>query len=320
MKRRPGTEAQKHKRTESEAKAACGPSRGELTTEQINPASAHIDEMASREIVELINAEDTKVAEAVRTQLDAIARVIDLAVERFRRGGRLFYVGAGTSGRLGVLDASECPPTFGTEPEMVQGIIAGGPAALVRSSEGKEDIAQDGARALDERGVCPNDTVIGIAACGLTPYVRGALARARQLGAATALITCNDSIRADADVVIAAVVGPEVVAGSTRMKAGTATKMILNMITTGSMIRLGKVYGSLMVDLRARSDKLADRAIRIFQAVTGIGGDEAWQWIQQADGRVKTAIVMQKLCLTREEAERRLEECGGIVRRVVDGK
>jgi len=295
--------------------------REDLPTERVNPSSVRIDEMSSREILEVINTEDAGVAAAVRTQLDAIATLIDLAVERFRGGGRLFYVGAGTSGRLGVLDASECPPTFGTDPEMVQGIIAGGPSALVRSSEGKEDVAGNGAAAIDARGVCSRDTVVGIAACGLTPYVHGALNRARALGAATALVTCNDGPRNEAapfDVVIAPVVGPEVVAGSTRMKAGTATKMVLNMITTGSMIRLGKVYGNLMVDLSARSDKLRDRAVRIFKAVTGSADDEeAWRCVQSAGGRVKTAIVMNQLGLSASAAQERLEECGGSLRKAL---
>ena len=293
--------------------------RANLTTEQVNPATERIDTMSAREIAALINAEDAKVAGVVAGQLDEIARVIDLAVERFRRGGRLFYVGAGTSGRLGVLDASECPPTFGTEPEMVQGIIAGGSSALVRSSEGKEDIAEDGAAEMVKRGVGANDIVIGIAACGLTPYVRGALDRAKILGAATALITCNGSVSADVDVTIALVVGPEVVAGSTRMKAGTATKMALNMITTGAMIRLGKVYGNLMVDVRARSNKLRDRAVRIFCAVCGqCAEDEALKLIERAGGSVKTAIVMRKLALSREQAEKRLAGCGGFVRRALE--
>ena len=296
--------------------------RGELPTERINPATTQIDVMSSREIVEVINSEDAGVASAVHTQLDEIAKLIDLAVERFSRGGRLFYVGAGTSGRLGVLDASECPPTFGTDPEMVQGIIAGGPPALVRSSEGKEDIAENGAAAVDGCGVCSRDIVVGIAACGLTPYVHGALNRAREAGAATALVTCNDGLRGEAgafDVVVAPVVGPEVLAGSTRMKAGTATKMVLNMITTGSMIRLGKGYGNLMVDLSARSEKLRDRAVRIFRAVTGGADDEeAWRYIQSADGRVKTAIVMKQRGLSASAADEWLEECGGFLRKALE--
>ena len=294
--------------------------RGKLPTERINAASADIDTMSSREIVGVMNAEDASVAAAVRGELHAVAKLIDLAVGRFRRGGRLFYVGAGTSGRLGILDASECPPTFGTHPEMVQGIIAGGPAALVRSSEGKEDIAADGARALDERGAKADDVVVGIAACGLTPFVHGALERAAEIGAATALVTCNDELLdlPGVDVVVAIPVGPEVIAGSTRMKAGTATKMVLNMITTGSMIRLGKVFGNLMVDLSARSEKLRDRAVRIFKAVTDVGDDEAWSWIEKAGGRLKTAIVMRQCGLTREEAEQRLAECDGLLKHALE--
>jgi N-acetylmuramic acid 6-phosphate etherase len=291
-------------------------SRDEIPTERIHPASAEIDRMSTREIAELLNAEDATVAGAVRTQLDAVARTIDLAVERFRRGGRLFYVGCGTSGRLGVLDASECPPTFGTDPETVQGLIAGGPPALVRSSEGREDDPDAGAAELDRRRIGPDDLVVGIAACGLTPYVRGALDWARTRGAATALVTCNDTVRdADVDVVIAPAVGPEVLAGSTRLKAGTATKMVLNMITTGAMVRLGKCYGNLMVDLSAKSDKLRDRAVRIFKAVTGSDDDAAaWRTIRAAGGRVKTGIVMHQLALSREAAERRLAECDGRLR------
>jgi len=289
-------------------------------TERINAASADIDTMTSREIIDMMNAEDASVAASVRNELDAVAKLIDLAVERFRRGGRLFYIGAGTSGRLGVLDASECPPTFGTDPEMVQGIIAGGPSALVRSSEGKEDIAADGARALDGRGATAGDIVVGIAACGLTPFVHGALERAAEIGAATALVTCNDDLRElpGVDVVVAIPVGPEVIAGSTRMKAGTATKMVLNMITTGSMIRLGKVFGNLMVDLSARSAKLRDRAVRIFKAVTDAGDDEAWSWIEKAGGRLKTAIVMRQCRLTREQAEQRLDECDGFLKHALE--
>ena len=296
--------------------------RGNLSTERVNPLSERIDVMSSRAIAEMMNAEDARVAKAVRAQLEEVAGAIDLAVDRFKRGGRLFYVGCGTSGRLGVLDASECPPTFGVSHEMVQGIIAGGMSALVRSSQELEDDPEGGAHALDEKGVSASDIVVGIAASGLTPFVRGALARAREIGAATVFLTCNKDVAMtmEADVIIVPQVGPEVIAGSTRMKAGTATKMIINMITTGAMIRLGKVYQNLMVDLLAISEKMRDRAVRIFRKVTGEEDeDAAWKCIEEAGGRVKTAIVMKQLGLPAQEAEKRLEACDGFLRRTLTG-
>ncbi|HEX6534412.1 MAG TPA: N-acetylmuramic acid 6-phosphate etherase [Gemmatimonadaceae bacterium] len=290
-------------------------------TERRNPRTAAIDLASPAEIVDLMNAEDRSVADAVATQRDAIARTIELVEAAFRAGGRLFYIGAGTSGRLGVLDASECPPTFGTDPAMVQGIIAGGLDALVRSQEGAEDVAADGARAMDDRGVGARDVVVGIAASGTTPYVRGALERARALGARTAILACSPPPPALVSCVDAAIVpltGPEAVTGSTRLKAGTATKMVLNMITTGAMIRIGKTYGNLMVDLRAMSAKLVDRGERIVMEVCGVDRAEARRLIDAAEGSVKTAIVMQKLGASREEAERALAAAGGVIRRVVD--
>jgi len=264
------------------------------TTEKRNPRSENIDERSTLEIVMLINQEDKLVAQAVARERRKIARAVDVIVERFRRGGRLFYVGAGTSGRLGVLDASECPPTFGVEPTLVQGIIAGGRRALVRSIEGAEDYPQDGAEAIDKKRVKAKDAVVGLAACGLTPYVRGALKRAGELGAATIFVTCApeavDSI--PAEIVINPVVGPEVVTGSTRMKAGTATKLVLNTLTTTAMIKLGKVYGNLMVDLRAVNNKLRDRSVRIVMDVTGLSRRQAQNLLARAEGRLKAAIVM----------------------------
>ena len=289
-------------------------------TERRNPRTAGIDLASPLEIVDLLNAEDRTVADAVATQRKAIARAIELAEAAFRAGGRLFYIGAGTSGRLGVLDASECPPTFGTEPAMVQGIIAGGTPALTRSQEGAEDVAVDGATAMDERHAGPRDFVVGIAASGTTPYVRGALERAVQLGARTAIIACSPpppDLAARVDVAIVPLTGPEAVTGSTRMKAGTATKMVLNMISTGAMVRIGKTYGNLMVDLRAMSQKLVDRGERIMMEVCGVTREEARRVIDAAGGSVKTAIVMQKLRVSREDAERALEEAGGVIRRVV---
>jgi N-acetylmuramic acid 6-phosphate etherase len=255
----------------------------------------------------------------VATQREAIARAIELAEGAFRAGGRLLYVGAGTSGRLGVLDASECPPTFGTDPEMVQGIIAGGLGALVRSAEGAEDVTADGAAAMDERTVGPRDFVVGIAASGTTPYVRGALERARALGARTAIIACSPppaELVQRVDVAIVPITGPEPITGSTRMKAGTATKMVLNMISTGAMIRIGKTYGNLMVDLRAMSQKLVDRGERIMMEVCGVTREEARRLIDAAGGAVKTAIIMHTMRVSRSEAERALADAGGIIRRI----
>jgi N-acetylmuramic acid 6-phosphate etherase len=288
-------------------------------TERRNPRTASIDLASPLEIVDMINAEDRRVPDAVATQREQIARAIELAEATFRAGGRLFYIGAGTSGRLGVLDASECPPTFGTDPEMVQGIIAGGLPALTRSQEGAEDVVENGAKAIDERGVNDKDFVIGIAASGTTPYVRAALERAAALGASTGIVASSPppaDLVARVDVTMLPIVGPEVVTGSTRMKAGTATKLVLNTITTGAMIRLGKTYGNLMVDLRATNNKLVDRSQRIVMEVCGISRDEAKQLLERADKSVKTAIVMQKRNVSREDAERLLVENGGVIRRI----
>ena len=289
-------------------------------TERRNPRTAAIDLASPEEIVALINAEDAGVPAAVATQAAAIAQAISAAEETFRAGGRLFYAGAGTSGRLGVLDASECPPTFGVEPEMVQGIIAGGMAALTRAQEGAED-RPDGARDdLTAAGVHAGDFVVGIAASGTTPYVRAALEYGRSVGARTCIVACSPppaDTMAAADIAIVPIVGPEVVTGSTRMKAGTATKLVLNMITTGAMIRLGKTYGNLMVDLQSTNAKLTDRSERILREVCGVTKDEARTLLDAAGKRVKTAIVMQKLGVGREEAERQLAAHGGVIRRVI---
>lgn len=288
-------------------------------TERRNPRTVSIDLASPLEIVDLINAEDRRVPDAVATQREQIARAVELAEATFRGGGRLFYVGAGTSGRLGVLDASECPPTFGTDPEMVQGIIAGGLPALTRSQEGAEDVVKNGALAMDEHGVSAKDFVIGIAASGTTPYVRAALERAITLGAKTGLVACSPpppDLVAKVDVTMLPIVGPEVVTGSTRMKAGTATKLVLNTITTGAMIRLGKTYGNLMVDLRATNNKLIDRSQRIVMEVTGVSREDATKLLERAGKSVKLAIVMQKKGVSREEAEKLLADNGGVVRRV----
>jgi N-acetylmuramic acid 6-phosphate etherase len=270
--------------------------------------------------VDLIAAEDRRIPDAVHGQREAIARAMEEAEATFRRGGRLFYVGAGTSGRLGVLDASEMPPTYGTDPQLVQGIIAGGYAALTRSQEGAEDTIDNAVKDLNERGVKKGDFVIGIAASGTTPYVRRALEHARSVGASTALVACSPpppETVAAADILIQPITGPEVVTGSTRMKAGTATKLVLNTITSGAMIRLGKTFGNLMVDLRATNEKLKDRSERIIIEVCGLERDAARALLEKAGGTVKTAIVMHFLNASRAEAERALAKAGGIIRKAI---
>ena len=289
-------------------------------TEQRNPRSTRIDHLSTIEIVDLINAEDRMVAAAVGEERQQIARAIDLVVDSLRKGGRLIYVGAGTSGRLGVLDASEMPPTYRTEPEMVQGIIAGGFEALVRSQEGAEDHPEDGAAAIDEKSVDANDFVLGIATSGTTPYVHGALKRARERGARTGFLLCtypSEQLIKSHDVVIAPLVGPEVITGSTRMKAGTATKIILNTISTAAMVKTGKVYGNLMVDLQVTCQKLQDRGERILMDTLGVRREEASRLLDASGGHVKTAIVMSKLSLDADEARRRLEDVGGSIADVV---
>lgn len=290
-------------------------------TEARNPRTTDIDLADARTIVAMMQAEDRAVPAAVESQAGAIARVIDELSERFRRGGRLIYVGAGTSGRLGVLDASECPPTFGTDPDLVQGIIAGGVTALVRSSEGAEDDPAAGAAAVRDATVGRDDFVLGIASSGTTPYVRGALSEARARGAGLGFLSCSappDDVRALDPVLITPLVGPEVVAGSTRLKAGTATKLVLNAVTTGAMIRSGKVFGNLMVDLRARSAKLVDRGIRIVSHVCEVEPEAARVLLVRAGGSVKTAIAMQRLGLSRALAERALDAADGFLRVAID--
>ena len=295
--------------------------RSRLTTEKRNPRSADIDRRSTLGIVDVIQGEDRRVAAAVRRERRRIAAAVDAIVERLGRGGRLFYVGAGTSGRLGVLDASECPPTFGTRPSMVQGIIAGGRRALVRAVEGAEDRAADGAAALERRRVGQRDVVCGIAASGVTPFVLAAMKRARELGAATVFVTCAPEAarRIPADIVIQAVVGPEVVTGSTRMKAGTATKLVLNTLTTATMIRLGKVYGNLMVDLRATNEKLRERSERIVMELTGRSRGRARALLKAAGSEVKTAVVMHARGVEAAEARKILKAGGRSLRRAMEG-
>lgn len=292
-------------------------------TEQRNPRSTGIDRMSPLEIVELMNSEDRLVPEAVGKVAADIAKAMEIAEDAFRRGGRLVYVGAGTSGRLGVLDASEMPPTYRTDPSMIQGVIAGGWAALRIAQEGAEDHPEDGAAMMDEKEVGPHDFVLGIATSGTTPYVHGALRRARERGARTGFLLCthpSPELLASHDVVIAPLVGAEVVTGSTRMKAGTATKLVLNTITTGAMVRLGKVYGNLMVDLQVTCNKLQDRAERILMELLSVERERARSLLAASGGHVKTALVMGKLGLDADGARARLAAAGGRVADVVGSK
>jgi N-acetylmuramic acid 6-phosphate etherase len=288
------------------------PDLASLTTEERNPRTTHIDELSTLEMIALIHREDAAVATAVESQLPAIARAVDAIAERFTRGGRLFYIGAGTSGRLGVLDASECPPTFSVPPTLVQGLIAGGDAALRKSSEHSEDSAEEGARDLAAAGFAAADSLVGIAASGRTPYVLGALLHARSLAALTIGLSCvaDSPVARNSDIAITPVTGPEVITGSTRMKAGTATKLVLNMISTGVMVRTGAVYGNLMINVKPTNDKLIDRAQRILMAATACDRPTAARLLIEA-GSVKVAIAMHVLSLDRAAAVARLDRANG---------
>jgi N-acetylmuramic acid 6-phosphate etherase len=290
-----------------------------LTTEARNPASMNIDELSAIEIVRLMNAEDAGVAAAVATQAESIAAAIEAIADRLRRGGRLIYVGAGTSGRLGVLDATECPPTFNSPPGQVIGLIAGGYDALTRAVEGAEDRPELAEQDLRGVNAATNDIVVGIATSGRTPYVIASLAFARSLGCFTIAIACNadSSASREADIAITPIVGPEVVSGSTRLKAGTATKMVLNMLSTGAMVRIGKTYGNLMVDLRATNSKLRDRSRRIVETLVGVDERAAAELLARCDGELKTAIVVGRTGATPAEARVRLSEAGGQVCRAI---
>lgn len=292
-----------------------------LATEQRNPRSMSIDVASVEEILDIMNIEDHKVPEAVRGEIPYITEAVEIIVASFRTGGRLFYIGAGTSGRLGILDASECPPTFGTPPELVQGLIAGGPKAVFRSQEGAEDVEDHGARDLKEIGLQPEDVVCGIAASRRTPYVVGGVKFARSIGCKTLFVTCNPRSEFDleVDVAICPVVGPEVVMGSTRMKSGTAQKLVLNMLTTAAMIRLGKVYQNMMVDLQMSNKKLVERSRRTIMTVTGLSYGDAMDLLERAKGHVKTALVMELAGVSREQALARLEESDGFVRTAIEG-
>jgi N-acetylmuramic acid 6-phosphate etherase len=294
-------------------------SRGHLLTEQINPNSQNLDRLSSLELVDLFNREDANTLAAIAAARTQLAEAIALTAKALRQGGRLFYVGAGTSGRLGVLDAAECPPTFCTPPEMVQGIIAGGAGALVRSSEDLEDRLEDGVEAIAHRHVNELDVVVGITAGGTTPFVLGALQAARQRGATGISIACVPAEQAsmEADIDIRLLVGPELLAGSTRLKAGTVTKMALNIISTGVMVQLGKVYGNRMVDVAVTNKKLHDRALRIIQDLTDISREEAGYLLERSGRNVKLALLMHWTGVEREEGDRLLAQHQGNLRQAV---
>jgi len=286
-----------------------------LLTETRHPDSSRIDQLSTLEMLEVMNAADRTVADAVHAELPRIAQAVDGIAERLEQGGRLFYTGAGTSGRLGVLDASECPPTYNVDPGMVVGLIAGGDYALRHSIEGAEDDPRQGVEDLKEHGLGPGDALVGIAASGRTPYVVGGLLYANQLGALTVGLSCvpGSEVECRARIAITPAVGPEVITGSTRMRAGTATKLVLNMLSTGAMVRIGMVYGNLMVNVQPSNVKLKDRATRIIAAATGVEEDWAAELLAQA-GTVRVAIVMQKLGMSREQALAQLEAAGGRLR------
>ena len=291
-----------------------------LTTEARNPASTKIDTLTAIEIVRLMNEEDATIADAVSKVASEIAQSIDLIVRQFQAGGRLIYMGAGTSGRLGVLDASECPPTFSTNPEMVVGLIAGGFDALTRAVEGAEDHPELGEKDLKGIGFSSRDILVGIATSGRTPYVIGGLRYAKQMGASTIGFCCNPSSQLQdyCQIMIAPIVGAEVISGSTRMKAGTATKMVLNMLTTGAMVRLGKTYGNLMVDLKATNHKLMDRSARIVSEITGLKDSQSRDLLGQCDNEVKTAIVANLLSISAQSAREKLQRTDGHLRNALE--
>lgn len=287
-----------------------------LTTEQRNASSANIDCFTAPEIVDLMNAEDARITDAVALHRNKIALAIEKIAATFQHGGRLFYLGAGTSGRLGVLDASECPPTFSTPPSLVVGVIAGGTGALTQAIEGAEDDLQQAERDLKSYRFAADDILVGIGTSGRTPYVLGGLAYARSLGSETVAITCNEDsqMHSAADIVIAPVVGPEVISGSTRLKAGTATKMVLNMLTTGAMILIGKTYGNLMVDLNASNSKLRLRSVRMVMELADLTEESANRVLDQCDGELKTAIVSALRNVNATKARQILKNCDGKLR------
>jgi N-acetylmuramic acid 6-phosphate etherase len=294
--------------------------RGHLLTEQVNPNSLNLDQLSALELVELFNTEDQKTITAIAQAKHQLATAIECTVTSLRQGGRLFYIGAGTSGRLGVLDAAECPPTFCTPPELVQAIIAGGESALVRSSEAMEDRAEDGATAMAERNIGKHDVVVGITAGGTTPYVHGALKAARERGASTIFIACvpAEQVPADVDIDIRLLTGPEILAGSTRLKAGTVTKLALNILSTSTMVRLGKVYGNRMIDVAVTNNKLRDRAVRILEDLTGLGRDAASSLLDYSGKRVKLALLMHLTGIEKKSGEELLLAHQGNLRAAIE--
>lgn len=291
-----------------------------LETEKVNPATTEIDRMSALEIARVMNAEDAKIAEAIKQELPQIARAIEEITARLRAGGRLIYAGAGTSGRLGVLDAAECPPTFNTPPELIIGLLAGGPIAQTQAAEDQEDSIEAGEAEVAALKLTDRDVVVGIAASGRTPYVLGAIQYANTRGALTIGIACNRGVTLErmVQIMIAPITGPEVLTGSTRLKAGTAQKMVLNMLSTGSMILLGKTFGNMMIDVQATNLKLHQRALKIIQTATGLERDAAEELLQRSGGEVKTAILVEKTGLTPEQARERLAAHGDILRVTLD--
>jgi N-acetylmuramic acid 6-phosphate etherase len=292
----------------------------DLPTEAINPATLAIDKMPVEDIIDIISGEDRRVVTAVHRERERIAHGVEILVGALRKGGRIFLVGAGTSGRLGVVEAAEMPPTFGTPPDLVQAIMAGGQEAVFRAREGVEDNFEEGARTIARLRVAKRDVIIGVSASGITQFVRGALTAGRKKGTRIIFVTCwpGTELQNYVDLIIAPVVGAEVIAGSTRLKAGTATKMVLNMLTTIAMIRVGKTYGNLMVDVQIGSEKLKDRARRIVAIVTGVGPDEAGELLQRAKWNVKAAIVMKKAGVTLPQAVRKLKQAHDSIREALD--
>ena len=293
--------------------------RGHLLTEQANPNSQSLDQLTALELVDLFNTEDQNVVDAIANARLPLAQAVERIAAALSKGGRLFYIGAGTSGRLGVLDAAECPPTFCTPPELVQGILAGGKDALVRSSEGLEDLADDGAQAIADRQISESDVVVGITAGGTTPYVHGALKAAAERKATTIFMACvpAEQVLLDVDVDIRLLVGPEILAGSTRLKAGTVTKLALNILSTGAMVKLGKVYGNRMVDVAVTNTKLYDRACRILQDLADVDRSTAAQLLKNSDNQVKLALLMHWTGVKAEEGRSLLEQCNGHLRQAV---
>ena len=290
-----------------------------LPTEAINPVSLAVDKLPVGDIIDMVVSEDRKMVAAVHKEKERIAHGVEIVAQALRKGGRIIFIGAGTSGRLGVVEASEMPPTFGTPPDTVQAIMAGGQEAVFRAKEGVEDNYEEGARSVGRLRLGRKDVVIGVSASGMTPFVRGGLTRARKAGAKIVFVTCwpGSELQTFVDVQIAPAVGPELIAGSTRLKAGTATKMVLNMLTTIAMIKVGKTYGNLMVDVRTGSEKLKDRARRIIGVVTGLGYDEADALLRRAKWNVKAAIVMQKTGATLTQAQRRLRSADDSIRAAI---